>query len=129
MSRLKFGALNWIMSIAVVAIAGGVLLHAQSNQVSTEDARKYLKSGAQVVDVRTPAEYAAGHLPKAINVPLQLIESGASLPLVDKKQILLLHCQSGVRSAKATKLLTSKGYANVFDLGSYSKATQIVGAE
>jgi hypothetical protein len=63
MSRLKFGALNWIMSIAVVAIAGGVLLHAQSNQVSTEDARKYLKSGAQVVDVRTPAEYAAGHLP------------------------------------------------------------------
>jgi phage shock protein E len=123
---IKAEAMSWVMALAVSAIAGGVLLHGQSVQISPEAAQAYLKKGALVIDVRTPAEFSAGHLPNAINIPLQQIESGSPLPLKDKNQVLLLHCQGGMRSAKATKLLSGMGYVNVFDLGAYSRAAQIV---
>jgi phage shock protein E len=105
---------------------GRWLLRGQSVQISPEAAQEYLKKGALVIDVRTPAEFSAGHLPNAINIPLAQIESGSPLPLKDKNQVFLLHCQGGVRSAKATKLLSGMGYTNVFDLGAYSRAVQIV---
>ena len=101
----------------------------QASQISPDAAQAYQRSGALVVDVRTPAEFNAGHLPNAMNIPLDLIESGSPLPLKDRNQVLLLHCQGGMRSAKAKKILNGLGYANVFDLGSYKRAAQIVGAK
>jgi rhodanese-related sulfurtransferase len=121
--------MNWIIGFTIVTIAGGVLLRAQSSQISPGAAREYLKHGALVIDVRTLAEFSAGHLPNARNIPLQQIESGEPLPLNDMNQVLLLHCQGGVRSAKATKLLSGMGFAKVFDLGSYRRAQQIVAAK
>jgi phage shock protein E len=126
MNWIRVDAMGWIAVLTVAVVAGGVLLHGQSSQISPEAAQTYLRDGAQVIDVRTPAEFSAGHLPNARNIPLDLIESGSALPLKDKKQVLLLHCQGGMRSAKATKLLSSLGYVNVYDLGSYSRAAQIV---
>jgi phage shock protein E len=121
--------MTWIIGLAVLAIAGGLLLQDQASQISPDAAKAYLRSGALVVDVRTPAEFNAGHLPNAMNIPLDLIESGSPLPLKDRNQVLLLHCQGGMRSAKAKKILNGLGYANVFDLGSYKRAAQIVGAK
>ena len=129
MNWIKVDTMSWIIGFAIVAIAGGVLLRGQSSQISPEAAREYLKNGALVIDVRTPAEFSAGHLPNARNIPLQQIESGAPFPLNDKNQVLLLHCHSGRRSAIAMKLLSGMGYVNVFNLGSYSRAEQIVAAK
>ena len=123
---IKAETMSWIVALAVSAIAGGVLLRGQSVQISPKAAHMYLRNGARVIDVRTPAEFSAGHLPNAMNIPLAQIESGPPLPLKDKNQVLLLHCQGGVRSAKATKLLSGMGYTNVFDLGAYNRAAQIV---
>jgi phage shock protein E len=114
------------MALAVAAIAGGMLLRGQSVLISPGAAQAYLKKGALVIDVRTPAEFSAGHLPNAINIPLAQIESGSPLLLKDKNQVLLLHCQGGIRSAKAKMLLDGLGYTHVFDLGAYSRAAQIV---
>jgi rhodanese-related sulfurtransferase len=126
MKWIRVGIKSRIVALAIVAVAGGGLLHGQSSQISPEAAQAYLGNGAQVIDVRTPVEFSTGHLPNALNIPLALIKSGSPLPLKDKKQVLLLHCQSGMRSAKAMKMLCGMGYANVFDLGSYSRAAQIV---
>jgi phage shock protein E len=126
---IKVDTTSWVMALAVAAIAGGVLLRGQSVQISPEAAQEYLKKGALVIDVRTPVEFSAGHLQNAMNIPLQQIESGSPLPLKDKNQVMLLHCQGGMRSAKATKLLSGMGYVSVFDLGSYSRAVQIVAAK
>jgi rhodanese-related sulfurtransferase len=126
MNRVRVDTIGRIVVLALVAVAGSMILHSQSSQISPEDAQAYLRKGAQVIDVRTPEEFSTGHLPNAINIPLALIESGSPLPLKDKKQVLLLHCRSGVRSAKAAKLLSGLGYINVFDLGSYSRAAQIL---
>jgi rhodanese-related sulfurtransferase len=129
MNSIKVDTMSWIIGFAIVVVAGSVLLHGQSSQISPEDAQAYLKNGALVIDVRAPEEFSAGHLPNAMNIPLQQIESGVSLPLKYKKQVLLLHCKSGMRSAKATRLLIGLGYTNVFNLGSYSRAEQIVAAK
>jgi phage shock protein E len=126
MTWIKVDTMSWVMALAVAAIAGGVLLQGQSVQISPEAAQAYLRKGALVIDVRTSVEFSAGHLPNAMNIPLAQIESGSPLPMKDKNQVLLLHCQGGVRSAKATKLLSGMGYVNVFDLGAYSRAAQIV---
>lgn len=61
-----------------------------------------------VVDVRTPGEYASGHLPGALNIPLDQLER--ALPaLKESSGELLLVCRSGARSARACALLAGHG--------------------
>lgn len=62
----------------------------------------------QLVDVRTPQEYAEGHLPGAKNIPLD--EVGARMGEVAKDKPLLLYCHSGRRSGMALKAFREKGY-------------------
>ncbi len=96
------------------------------SQISQEDARTHLSNGALLVDVRTPSEFNSGHLPNAVNVPLDQIEMKLPRRLKDKNQPVLLHCQSGMRSGVAMKKLKSLGYANAFNLGSYGRAARMV---
>jgi phage shock protein E len=80
-----------------------------------------------VIDVRTAAEFSAGHLPRAINIPLSEVKELTPRRVKDKDRVLLLHCQSGARSASAKKILTAMGYTHAFNLGSYERAARIVG--
>ncbi|MEV8033516.1 rhodanese-like domain-containing protein [Streptomyces sp. NPDC086182] len=61
-----------------------------------------------VIDVRTPGEYASGHLPGALNVPLDRLHRALSV-LGDARPELLVVCASGVRSANACALLAEHG--------------------
>ncbi|MGO9586155.1 MAG: rhodanese-like domain-containing protein [Limisphaerales bacterium] len=65
--------MNWIqlLVIAVVVAIGFVIKEA--GQISVRDALALLKSGALVIDVRSPGEFNSGHLPTAINLPLDEI--------------------------------------------------------
>jgi phage shock protein E len=119
--------MNWVEEIILLAaVVVLYLVWKRSTQISATDAAEHLKSGALLIDVRTPAEFKSGHLPNAINLPLAEIESALPLRVKDKNQVLLLHCQSGVRSGVARSKLKSLGYANTFNLGSYSRAARIV---
>ena len=70
-----------------------------------------------IVDVRRPDEFAKGHIPGAINVPNEGIadEQPAELPNLD--QVLLVYCQTGRRSAAASKKLADIGYTRVLEFG------------
>lgn len=100
----------------------------RTRQISSTDALALLKKGALVIDVRSAAEFKSGHLPKALNLPLEQIEELLSCTVKDKNQVLLLHCQSGTRSGVAKTRLKGLGYPNAFNLGSFSRAAQIVSA-
>jgi len=64
-----------------------------------------------LLDVRTPEEYAAGHIPGATLIPVQdLAEHLAEVPR-DKQ--VYIYCHSGKRSARASKLLAEHGYTNI----------------
>jgi len=119
--------MNWTTVLIVVAVLALLLLLKRAGLVSSGDAMAHLTKGAMVIDVRTAAEFSAGHLPRAINIPLSEVKELTPRRVQDKDQVLLLHCQSGARSASAKKILVAMGYTNVFNLGSYQRAARIVG--
>lgn len=71
---------------------------------------------AVLLDVRTPEEYASGHIEDSKNLPLQNIDSIGSVA-ADKTAAIFVHCQSGARSAMAAAQLKRMGYTNVKDIG------------
>lgn len=76
-----------------------------------------LRAGAQVVDVRTAAEFAAGHSSQSRNIPLaELSERAKEL---DAKQWVIVCCASGSRSAMARRILRRQGFLQVFNAGSW----------
>ena len=80
-----------------------------SSILSVDEAESRL-AGLHMVDVRTPGEFASGHLPGAVNVPLERIGSSlAELRSAAQRRPLLLVCASGARSEKGAALLASHG--------------------
>ena len=108
------------MSWLVVAIVIGVFFFARGwGNTSSEDAHRLVAEGATLVDVRTPAEYAAGHIEGAVNIPVhELAERIGEIPADEP---VVVYCASGNRSATAAEVLRDKGYAEVEDLGGMSR--------
>ena len=84
------------------------------HQVRTEGTSSQI-----VLDVRTPEEYASGHVPEALNIPVQELpqrypELGA------KDTAIVIYCRSGARSATAASLLRKLGYSKLTDVGAMS---------
>ena len=72
--------------------------------------------GAVLLDVRNPDEYAAGHIPGSINLPLPAI-AAAPERIPDKSAPLFIYCLSGGRSSSAVSALEAMGYTNLTNLG------------
>jgi rhodanese-related sulfurtransferase len=68
-----------------------------------------------LLDVRTPEEYADGHIAGAVNIPLA--ELGNQLSQVPTDIPVVVYCRTGNRSAQAVTLLREAGYTNVLDMG------------
>lgn len=118
--------MNWTTSLIVLTVIAIIYMLKRVGQISSKDAHSHLKNGALVIDVRSPAEFNSGHLPNAMNFPLEEIETALPRRVKDKNQLLLLHCQSGARSGVARKKLNGIGYINAFNLGSYGRAARVV---
>lgn len=73
-----------------------------------------------VVDVRTQEEYAAGHIPSAVLLPVEQIEAKAdsvAKVLPDKNAEIFVYCRSGKRAGRAAAALIEQGYTNVWNIG------------
>ncbi|GAC1646563.1 MAG: hypothetical protein PVS3B3_27500 [Ktedonobacteraceae bacterium] len=79
--------------------------------ISPEQAREKQNAGAVVVDVREPSEWKVGHIPGAVHIPRGTLPQRLSQLDADKELILV--CQSGNRSMKASQLLYRAGYGKV----------------
>jgi len=129
MMPTKINLMNWTTILVIAAIVAVIFMMKQSGQISAKDALEKLRNGALVIDVRSAGEFSSGHMPKAINIPLDEIESALPKRVKDKNQTLLLHCASGMRSGMAKSKLTGMGYTNAFNLGSYGRAEKIVNSK
>jgi phage shock protein E len=118
--------MGWTALLIIVVFVAFLLLR-RMGLVSAKSARTHLQQGALVVDVRTNAEFQAHHLPNALHIPLEEFDTLVARRIKDKDQVLLLHCQSGRRSHAAIRKLAQLGYTRAFNLGSYARATRIVG--
>jgi len=91
--------------------------------VDAAAARRLVADGIKVVDVRTPDEYAAGHVPGAVNIPYdQMAQRYAELGPTTTP--LLIYCHSGRRSGIAVQVLEKKGFTRLYDLQAYDRWVQ-----
>ncbi len=75
------------------------------------------ETGYIILDVRRPDEFAAGHIPNAINVPNESIGTSEIPELPDKDQLIMVYCRSGRRSKEASEKLVKLGYTNIVEFG------------
>lgn len=120
----------FVIAILVLVLAGAVVLFAQSNR-GTELERIYGEPSKLVelvekksepfliVDVRTQEEYRSGHIPGALNIPVDTI--GAKPPTPQKDALIILYCRSGNRSGTAKRVLEQAGYTRVVNFGAVSR--------
>ena len=88
-------------------------------QISMDEAVKMMaeETGYIILDVRRPDEFAAGHIPNAINVPNETIGTAEIPELPDKNQLIMVYCRSGRRSKEASEKLVKLGYTNIVEFG------------
>jgi len=96
------------------------------SQIPVAQARALLESGALVLDVRSPEEFAARHVEGAINLPLEQIRRRIANIEPDRSRHLLIYCHTGSRSSIARRILRGLGYTEVHNLGSFGRARSIV---
>ena len=70
-----------------------------------------------ILDVRTDEEYKEGHIPDAVNVPVETIGSDLPSELPNIDQLIMVYCRSGNRSKQASEKLVSLGYINIVEFG------------
>ena len=72
------------------------------------DYKELMKNGAQIIDVRTPAEFRNGSIKNSRNIPLQQL--AAEMKKFDLKKPIITCCASGMRSASAKSMLVQNGF-------------------
>lgn len=95
-----------------VAFAG-ICMADDAPRPSAAEARAAYDSGAVFVDVRTDAEWSAGHLKNARHLPVDEVAADASTVLPRKDQPVVLYCKSGRRAESAAEQLRQLGYQRV----------------
>jgi rhodanese-related sulfurtransferase len=111
---------NWILILAAF-VSGALLVWPMVTKgggaaLSTSDAVRLINQDkAVLIDVREPAEFAAGHAAGARNVPLNTLDGAKGLP-TNKAIPLVVVCATGARSSRAVAQLRKAGYSSVHSL-------------
>ncbi len=79
---------------------------------------KLVNDGAIILDVRSKAEYAGGHINGSINIPVDQLEHNFH-KFKNRNMAIITCCASGMRSASAKNILSSNGFTNVHNGGSW----------
>jgi rhodanese-related sulfurtransferase len=83
--------------------------------------KQLLLQDLPLLDVRTPREYASGHIAKAVNIDYNALDFEAQINALDRNQPFLIYCAVGGRSAKAAAHMQALGFKKVYELqGGYN---------
>ena len=110
---------NWLQ-LAAMLIIGFFMLRGLLGKTSPDEAHALVAKGARLVDVRSPGEFAGGHIPGAVNIPVDQIDRRAG-EIGPKEAGVVVYCASGMRSASAAGTLRKLGFSAVADLGAMSR--------
>ncbi len=87
------------------------------------DLSEVMSRGAVIVDVRSQAEYAGGHVKGSVNIPLNVL--GSQMGKLKKDKPVITCCASGMRSGSARGMLLSQGFTEVHNGGSWQNLNRI----
>lgn len=116
-------------AILVLALAGLSVggLACSSADTSPETAKAAVFRDAIIIDVRTPEEFAAGHLDGALLYNVQDPAFDAKIADLDPSVPYVVYCRSGNRSAQAVERMKAAGFTDLTDLGSLENASSKTG--
>ena len=83
-----------------------------------------IEKGAFLVDVRTPEEFAEGHVNASVNIPLDEVPN--RLEEFNGKETIIVFCKSGGRSGVAKSILNQAGFGNVFNGGPWTDVKALI---
>ena len=75
-----------------------------------------IEKNAQILDVRSPEEFASGHIDKAININWNSDNFNEKMKLFDKSKPIFVNCQGGGRSKKAAERMLLIGFKTIYEL-------------
>ena len=107
-------------TLIVLTLAGTVALAGCSSTAG-------LPQGTVVIDVRTPAEYASGHLEGATNIDVQATTFASKIAKLDKSTPYFVYCHSGNRAGQAITAMKAVGLTNLTNGGGITAAEQTSG--
>ena len=90
-------------------------------EISPLEGLKKVESGAALIDVRTPKEFASGHVAGASNIPFDQIGPRIQEICSEKEREIVLYCHLGQRALVAQQTLAKLGYIAVFAAGGFDE--------
>jgi len=82
-----------------------------------------LAEGTVIIDVRTPEEFATGHLEGALNINVQSPDFAAQVNQLDPEANYYIYCRSGNRSGQAISQMSNMGFSNMTNGGGVAEAS------
>jgi phage shock protein E len=114
-SSVVFVVLIVLASMAMAA-CGGSTAQPAVQMADASEAVSMLDSRV-VIDVRTAAEYAAGHIAGAQNIDVEAADFASRISTLDGAAPVLVYCRSGRRSAIAAEQMAAAGFSDIVDAG------------
>ncbi|MCC6622206.1 MAG: rhodanese-like domain-containing protein [Deltaproteobacteria bacterium] len=108
---------RWLVVAGLALVPVSAACDARSGEAAGaagSAARAAVESGALLLDVRTPGEFASGHIDGAVNIPVDALADRAGE--IEAGRQVVVYCRSGRRSATAAELLRARGH-QVIDIG------------
>ncbi len=119
--KITFAALLLAMAFPALAESAlapsGAVASVKPGVVDGATAKLLAASGAKVVDVRTPGEFASGHVPGAVNIPFDELPRRAA-EIGPTSTPVVLYCRTGRRSGIASDALQKAGFSKLYDFKS-----------
>lgn len=114
---------------SIAALAGSLIVLASIAGCSAPVETIELSADTIIIDVRTPGEFAGGHLDGANLLDLNGSQFAQALPTLDPEAEYAVYCQSGNRSGQAVAMMNEAGFTSVIDLGSINNAAKVTQIE
>jgi phage shock protein E len=115
--------------LAALSVAASLALALAGCAPATAPSSVEVSADTIIVDVRTPAEFAAGHLEGALNIDVQSTEFDALIADLDPDAEYLVYCRSGNRAATAIERMSVQGFESLQNGGGVEQAAQITGLD
>ena len=117
-TKVKIKEALVVLSVTAALLVAGC--GSASSAITNVDSAAFIsaaaKPGVVIVDVRTPVEFASGHLPGAVNINLEGPDFAANIANLDKGATYAVYCRSGRRSTLASDEMAAAGFTSVVNL-------------